>query len=183
MGTAPSPTSCLTTLASHNAVATAFVVGTWLDANPDFAELLRKHGHELANHTYTHPTFHRLAPAAMATEVTKCRDLLERLEHTNGTFFRPSGTSNGVDTPTAPELQAAGDAGYATVVGYDVDPSDYADPGRDQVISRTIAAIKPGSIVSLHFGHQGTIDALPEILTTISSRGLRLVTTSALLAA
>jgi hypothetical protein len=43
--------------------------------------------------------------------------------------------------------------------------------------------VQPGSIVSLHFGHQGTIDALPDILAVLRSRGLRPVTTSALLAA
>jgi peptidoglycan/xylan/chitin deacetylase (PgdA/CDA1 family) len=173
----------LTTLSAHQTVATAFVVGRWLDANPDVARTLRQDGHELANHTYTHPTFHRLAPPAMATEITRCRDTLERLAHTPGDYFRLSGTSNGTDLPIETALRAAGAAGYATVVGFDVDPADYADPGRALIVSRTAAAVQPGSIVSLHFGHQGTIDALPEILATLRSRGLRAVTTSTLLAA
>ena len=47
---------------------------------------------------------------------------------------------------------------------------------------RPIAAVRPGSIVSLHFGHSGTIDALPAILDALHTRGLRPVTVSDLLA-
>jgi peptidoglycan/xylan/chitin deacetylase (PgdA/CDA1 family) len=173
----------LTSVADHGVPLTAFVVGKWLEANPDVADRLLQDGHELANHTYTHPTFHRLTPTQMAEEITRCRATLVRLGHTPGRFFRLSGTSNGTDLPIATALQAAGDAGYATVAGFDVDPADYADPGRALIVSRTAAAVQPGSIVSLHFGHQGTIDALPEILTLLQSRGLRAVTTSKLLAA
>ena len=173
----------LSSLTTHQVVATVFVVGSWLDAHPEVVGLLQQQGHELANHTYTHPTFHTLSPTGMASEITKCRDTLERLGRTAGSFFRPSGTSNGVDPPGTAALTAAGEAGYATVVGFDVDPGDYADPGRDLVVQRTLAAARPGSIISLHFGHQGTIDALPDILTTLRGRGLKTVSTSTLLRA
>jgi peptidoglycan/xylan/chitin deacetylase (PgdA/CDA1 family) len=168
-------------LSQHGVVVTAFVVGRWLDANPDIATRLVADGHELANHTYTHPTFHRLTPVQMADEITRCRDSLVRLAHTPGDYFRLSGTSNGTDTPIETALRAAGDAGYATVVGFDVDPADYADPGRASIVRRTTAALQPGSIVSLHFGHQGTVDALPDIVALLHARGLEAVTTSALL--
>ena len=49
--------------------------------------------------------------------------------------------------------------------------------------SGPIAAAGPGSIISLHFGHQGTIDALPEILTTLRGRGLETGPTATLLRA
>ena len=73
-------------------------------------------------------------------------------------------------------------AGDATIAGFDVDPADYSDPGAGAVADRTIAAVQPGSIVSLHFGHSGTIDALPPILDALSRRNLRPVNLSALLA-
>lgn len=173
----------LDSLSRHGVVVTAFVVGRWLDANPDIAARLVKDGHELANHTYTHPTFHRLTPTQMAEEITGCRDTLVRLARTPGDYFRLSGTSNGTDTPIESALQAAGDAGYATVVGFDVDPADYADPGRTLIVQRTTAAVQPGSIVSLHFGHRGTVDALPDLVALLRGRGLEAVTTSALLSA
>src|SRR5437763_1461745 len=82
--------------------------------------------------------------AGMAKEITGCRDALVRLAGTGGTYFRPSGTANGTDSPGATVLDVAQRAGYATVIGYDVDPADYADPGAAAVERRTIDAIQPG---------------------------------------
>jgi peptidoglycan/xylan/chitin deacetylase (PgdA/CDA1 family) len=160
---------------------TCFIVGSWLDANPTWARKLLDAGHELANHTYTHPTFGNLSPAAMATEITRCRDVLIKLTGTGGHFFRPSGTDDGLAVPSAPILQQAGIAGYDYVLGWDVDPFDYQDPGGGAVRSRVLDGVKPGSIVSMHFGHSGTADAITGILDGLDQKGLKAVTTSALL--
>jgi peptidoglycan/xylan/chitin deacetylase (PgdA/CDA1 family) len=78
-------------------------------------------------------------------------------------------------------LAAAGRVGYRTVVAFDVDPSDYRDPGAQAVISRTLAGVQPGSIVSMHLGHVGTVQALPAILDGLAARGLKAVTVETLL--
>jgi hypothetical protein len=52
-------------------------------------------------------------------------------------------------------LAEAGAAGCPLVVAYDVDPRDYTDPGADAATAR----LRPGSIVSLHTSHPGTITA------------------------
>ncbi len=75
----------------------------------------------------------------------------------------------------------AGEAGYRTVLGFDVDPHDYEDPGAAVVAQRTLAAVGPGSIVSLHFGHPGTIAAMPAILDGLVQKGLTPVHASQLL--
>lgn len=92
-------------------------------------------------------------------------------------LFRPSGTPSS----TALIREAAAAAGYARCVSYDVDPADYQDPGRDAVARRTIGAMRGGSIVSLHLGHAGTMEALPSILQALADRSLRAVTVTALL--
>ena len=158
------------------------MVGNWIDPNHDIAMRFVADGHEVANHTYTHPTFPALDRNAMTSEVAGCRDAISRLTGSGGRFFRPSGTANGTDAPSPVVLDVAGTTGYTTVVGYDVDPADYQDPGASTVSRRTLASVQPGSIVSLHFGHAGTIDALPSILSGLRARGLAAVTMSALLA-
>jgi peptidoglycan/xylan/chitin deacetylase (PgdA/CDA1 family) len=170
-------------LHAHGTTITAFIVGSWLDANTDMTARFIDGGHELANHTYTHPTFPSLTRAAMTNEIAGCRDSLVRLAGTGGRFFRPSGTDNGTDTPAVTVLDVARAAGYSTVVGFDVDPADYKDPGAKVIATRTIDAVLPGSIVSLHFGHQGTIDALPAIFSALDARGLQMVDVSTLLTA
>ena len=156
---------------------TVFAVGTWLQQQGAVLARLVDGGHELANHTLTHPSLRRLNPAATLAEITGCRDILVKTSGAPGRFFRPSGTPRA--TPQI--LTAAGQAGYATSLAYDVDPQDYRDPGARAVRQRILAAVQPGSIISLHLGHAGTVEALPAVLSGLAARGLTAVTASALL--
>lgn len=167
-------------LAARGTPITAFIVGQWLEANLDLGRQLRDAGHELANHTYSHPTFAKLTAPAMADEIARCRAVVAKINGDGGRWFRPSGTDDGVTPPSPTVLTAAGAGEYPTVVGYDIDPLDYKDPGADAVASRTIGLLHDGAIVSLHFDHQGTVDALPRILDAVAARGLKPVTLSTL---
>jgi peptidoglycan/xylan/chitin deacetylase (PgdA/CDA1 family) len=160
------------------AAVTVFVVGRWLDQNPQLAGRILRGGHALGNHTYTHPTLHRLSPAGIQGEVGRCAAVLTRLTGSPGAAFRPSGGPS----ITAAMVTAATLAGYPLVVGYDVDPSDNTDPGTAAVTSRVLAGTRAGSIVSLHLGHEGTVRALPRILSGLRNRGLHAVTVPRLLA-
>jgi peptidoglycan/xylan/chitin deacetylase (PgdA/CDA1 family) len=165
---------------AHQVPITCFVIGSWLEANPTWGAKLRDAGHELANHTYTHPDFTKLSATAMVGEITKCRDVLRKYAGDGGRFFRPSGTDDGTVDPGPTIAAAAGQVGYPMLAGFNVDPYDYQDPGADAVTSRTLAAVKPGAIVSLHFGHQATVAALPAVLDGIAGKGLTPVTLSSL---
>lgn len=171
----------LDALSASKVAVTSFVVGSWLQQHPEWAKKLLDAGHELANHTQHHRSFPKLAPPAMASEIVECRDVLQKLTGSPGAFFRPSGTSNGTDRPSEAVLAAAGDAGYRTVLGFDVDPLDYRDPGSATVVQRTLSTVRPGSIVSLHFGHPGTIAAIQKIVDGIRAKGLEPGTASRLL--
>ena len=156
---------------------TVFAIGNWVDAHPELAKALIAGGHELGNHTYSHPALRRLGRPAVAKEIAGAASALERATGSIGMWFRPSGTP----TPTTMMLEEAAKAGYSTIVGYDVDPLDYQDPGSALIVSRTLATAKPGSIVSLHLGHQGTADALGPIVTGLRANGLELATVSSVL--
>ncbi|MDT7570233.1 MAG: hypothetical protein QOE05_407 [Actinomycetota bacterium] len=161
------------------AAVTVFAVGTWLDAHPEMAARILRGGHALGNHTYTHPTLNRLEATAVRSEVTRCAELLRRLTGSPGVAFRPSGGPS--VTPVM--VEAATAAGYPVVLGYDVDPSDNRDPGATTVTRRVLAQVRPGSVVSLHLGHAGTVAALPGILAGLKQRGLTAVTAPQLIAA
>jgi len=158
---------------------TVFAVGRWLDGNPAVAGRILAAGHELENHTYTHPTLAGASASVVSNEVTRCRDVLAAQTGSAGRYFRPSGME-----PRYPPLvlDQAGSAGYGVVCGFDVDPLDYQDPGAAAIVSRVRAAVKPGSIVSLHLGHPGTVTAFPTVVADIRARGLRPVLVRDLLA-
>jgi peptidoglycan/xylan/chitin deacetylase (PgdA/CDA1 family) len=170
-------TKLLGELEAAGARATVLAVGQWLDQEPAMAKRVLDGGHELGNHTYRHLTMPPLTEVVDESEITRCADVLRRLTGSAGRWFRPSGTVHA----TRPILEAAGRAGYATSLSYDVDPEDYADPGAAAVTSRVLAAVRAGSIVSLHLGHVGTVQAMPAILDGLRSRGLAAVTMSDLM--
>jgi peptidoglycan/xylan/chitin deacetylase (PgdA/CDA1 family) len=167
--------SILTTLADRGAAVTVLAIGTWLAQSPDAAKLVTDHGHELGNHTWSHPTLTGLSSAAVRSEIERCRDRIAALTGGPGAFFRPSAAQHA--TPEV--LRLAGAAGYATVLSYDIDSRDFTDPGA-AAIRRAVTGATAGSVVSMHLGHPGTLTALPGLLDDLAARGLTAVTASAL---
>ncbi len=167
----------LTIANGREARITVMAVGTWLSDNPGIASEILAGGHQLGNHTWSHQDINSMSESEMRQEVVRCRDLLEQTAGTPGAYFRPS------QAPTANALmkQVAGAAGYAISLSYDVDSLDYTDPGA-ATVRHNLASAQPGSIVSMHLGHQDTIDALPGILDDLTARGLTAVTVGELLA-
>lgn len=118
-----------------------------------------------------------LSAQAARDEISRGAEALRKATGSQGWWFRPSGTPHSTATIRA----AASRSGYLRCVSYDVDPQDYRDPGSAQVVSRTLAKVRPGSIVSLHLGHAGTVAALPQILAGLKARKLLPETLSRLL--
>jgi len=162
-----------------SAPITVFAVGTWLQQNPSIAHAILNAGHELENHTYTHPQLRGAGASTVSREVVGCRDVLKAQTGTGGTYFRPSGMEGNYPQVVMDE---AGLAGYPVVCGFDVDPSDYLDPGAAAIEARVRAGLKPGSIVSLHLGHAGTVAAFPTLVADARAKGLEPVLVRDLLA-
>jgi len=163
--------------ADHDARITVFAVGQWLAGAPSVGRQILAAGHELGNHTWSHQQMPSLSARVADDEIRRGADALRSATGSVGWWFRPSGTPHSTATIRA----AASRSGYRRCVSYDVDPQDYLDPGSALVVSRTLQQVRPGSIVSLHLGHPGTVQALSKILTGLSAKGLAPVTLSRLL--
>ncbi|MFF0017408.1 polysaccharide deacetylase family protein [Streptomyces sp. NPDC005374] len=160
----------------HHARVTVLAVGTWLDAHPDLARRILDGGHDLGNHTLHHLDINSMTEAGARQEITGCAERLRRLTGSIGTWFRPS------RTPTATPLvtRVAQEAGYPHVLSYDVDSLDFTSPGAAVVARTVLTEIREGSVVSLHFGYDDTVAALPVVLEELDRRGLAAVTTTEL---
>jgi len=167
----------LSICADYHARITVLAVGKWLATTPSLGSQILAAGHELGNHTWSHQQMPALSAQAAQDEIRRGRDALRSATGSAGWWFRPSGTPHSTATIRA----AARRSGYPRCVSYDVDPQDYRDPGAALVVSRTLAQVRPGSIVSLHLGHAGTVAALPRILAGLVARELSPVTLSWLL--
>ena len=167
----------LTELENGGARATVLAVGSWLQANPTMARRILDGGHELGNHTQNHADIKAMSAADAYAEINDCAEVLRRLTGSIGTWFRPSQTQYS----TAGVRAQATRVGYRTCLSYDLDSLDYTDPGAGTVVGNVAKAIQKGSIVSLHFGHGGTVTAIPTILANLDHLGLRAVTMTELM--
>jgi peptidoglycan/xylan/chitin deacetylase (PgdA/CDA1 family) len=163
--------------AAKRARITVMAVGTWLDLNPGIARTILAGAHELGNHTWSHLDINALPEEQMRQEVVRCRDALLRHAGVPGAYFRQSQSQNATERMRT----VAGAAGYRTCLSYDLDSMDWTDPG-PAVVRTNLRAAAAGSIVSLHLGHRGTVEALPGIMDDLAARGLHPVTVSRLLA-
>ncbi|XEC27639.1 polysaccharide deacetylase family protein [Streptomyces fradiae] len=156
---------------------TVLAVGSWLDQHPSMARRILDGGHDLGNHTQRHIDISAMTEDEAFAEIDACAGRLRRLTGSVGSWFRPSRTPHATETV----LRAARRAGYPHALSYDVDSLDFTSPGPAAVVANVTGRITPGSVVSLHFGYQDTVAALPRLLADLDRRGLSAVTTTELL--
>ena len=166
----------LTEAERHGARITVFAVGTWLDEHPDMARRILDGGHELGNHTLRHLDINAMSEADARQEIAGCAQRLRRLTGSIGGWFRPS------RAPRASPLveRLARETGYPHVLSYDVDSLDFTSPGAAAIARTVLGEARAGSVVSLHFGYDDTVAALPAVLEELDRRGLAAVTTTEL---
>jgi peptidoglycan/xylan/chitin deacetylase (PgdA/CDA1 family) len=156
-----------------------FAVGTWLAADPAIAKRIIDEGHDLGNHTMTHTQMKTISAKKVDSEILGCATELKKLIGNHGAWFRPSGTQ--FSTPVI--RASAVKHGYGQCISYEVDSEDFKDPSKKKVISNVIDNVQNGSIISMHFGHKVTLEAMPELLNALNSKGLKPVTLTELLSA
>lgn len=76
-------------LKKYNVKTTFFVVGGWVDKYPESVKELSDAGHEIMNHSNTHPHMTKLSKEQMQKEVTECNDKIEKVTNKKPILFRP----------------------------------------------------------------------------------------------
>lgn len=159
-------------LRARGVKATFFMVGAQVAKYPSMAKRVAAHGHEIANHTYSHKNLRRLSAAKIRSEVARGAAAIRKATGTTPTLVRPPyGAYN------AKVRNAVG----APLIMWSVDTRDWADRSASVVASRVIAQARPGSIVLMHDIHKTTAAAAPRIIDTLAKKGYKFVTVSELL--
>ena len=162
----------LDVLRSKHVEATFFEIGQEMPGREQTMRRILRQGSEIGNHTMHHAAFPDYA------EIAGDSSLVEAATHFRPCLFRPPG--GGVDSAV---IDTAGALGMRTIT-WDVDPSDWSNPGSAAVYDRVVQAVQPGSIVVMHDGggdRGGTLAALPSIIDTLRGRGYGFATVSELL--
>ena len=173
----------LDTLKAKGIHATFFVVGQNVKEYPAILKRAIAEGHEIGNHSWSHPNFGKMSDEAVKSELNRTSDAIEAAIGKRPTLMRP---------PFGSYTKAQGkwfhdEMGFTTVL-WDVDPEDWHDPGPSVVIDRVLngwprsTGVRKGSIVLSHDIHKGTVEAEPELIDKLIAKGYKFVTVSELIA-
>ena len=174
----------LDTLASRGVKATFFIIGQNAEIHPELLRRMYREGHEIGNHTFTHPNLALTGRLATRLELTASERLVEALLNRRSILFRAPYFGDAEPT-TADELipiSQAQDLGYISV-GLHIDPGDWATPGADSIVGRTLDQLNRGNIVLLHDGGGNrlqTVQALGPLIDSLKARGYSFATVSQL---
>lgn len=164
-------------LRARNVKATFYVIGRNVSTHPGVVRRTVAEGHEIGNHSHTHPLLSKLSDSELRREMQRCQDAIVAAAGVRPRTMRP---------PYGGLLQRQRELvhqefGYPTIL-WSVDPLDWKRPGPSVVASRILNGTKPGGIVLAHDLHSQTIDAMPATLDGLLRRGFRFVTVSQLIA-
>lgn len=167
--------------------ATFFVIGNNAEKNPELLRRIFAEGHDIGNHTFTHPNIADISLTQLGLEVSATQRLFESILGCQTHLFRsPYGEDSEPETQDQVRpLEYLGKQGYV-FVGMHIDPSDWSRPGVDAIVDETLrqAQSDEGNVILLHDGggdRSQTVAALPRIIEALQARGYRFATVSDLL--
>lgn len=165
----------LDTLRSRGVHAAFFMICTRIEAYPTLTKQVLAEGHEIGNHTFTHPNLALTSDWVTRLEIDANERLIEALLDRRTILFRPPYFGDAEPT-TADELvpvSLATDLGYINV-GTRVDAEDWTNPTPDSIIANVLKALPQGEVVLLHDGggdRSRTVAALGRLIDSLRARG------------
>ena len=173
----PTP-DILDALKSAGLRVTFFLTGKWCEQNEALVKRMHDEGHEIANHTYSHPDLRKMSDDAIREQLAKVDEIVLRITGAQcAPYFRPPYGARDKRV-----LRIASEQGYTSIY-WSLDSWDAFKKGitSDEIKERVLERIQGGDIVLMHCGSRATADALPDLNSTLQSRGFRVVTVSELI--
>lgn len=148
---------------------TFFLVGIWVDKYPELVKEISARGHEIGNHSDSHPKMSTLSDEKIRTELSGVSDKIEALTGKRPTLFRPpyGDYNNKVVTVSRAE-------GYECVQ-WSVDSLDWKNRGVEDMVKRATTGVQKGDIVLFHNDSQYITQALPTILESYQQQGFKVI--------
>lgn len=182
-GPSPDTVGILDVLAEHRLNATFFMVGRAVESFPDIAQRVFAEGHEVGNHSYSHPLYLFQRGSETRDQVERAQDVIAETIGVRPILARPP---FGVRTPAY--FGATRALGLVTVQ-WDVAGFDWKTRSGKRIAQDVLRKARAGSIILLHDGdsegkqdRRETIAALPLIIEGLRARGLHIAPLSQLLA-
>jgi peptidoglycan-N-acetylglucosamine deacetylase len=164
-------------LKQRNIKATFFLIGQNAASNPDIVRRILADGHEVGNHSWTHPQLSKLSDDRVTAEITQTQDAIKDASGFTPTLIRPP---YGAITPRQREWIE--NRFGLNIILWSVDPLDWKRPGASVITQRILSQVRPGAIILSHDIHKQTVDAMPATLDGLIAKGYKFATVSQLIA-
>lgn len=163
-------------LKTHNAKASFFCIGKYIEKHPEIAQQLVLEGHTIGNHSYSHATnFGFFRKNRILDELSKADSLIEEITNKKTTLFRPPyGVTN-------PSISKAVKETNHTVIGWNVRSYDTVIKNPTMVMNRIKKRVSPGCIILLHDTHSRSPEIVERLLQFLKKGGYEAVTIETLL--
>jgi probable sporulation protein (polysaccharide deacetylase family) len=164
----------LAALKNHQVTASFFLEGNWVKNNPDLAKMIVSAGHEVGNHSYSHPNMSSLTASQTREQLIRTNAVIEAATGKKSEWFAPPSGSYREET-----VKIAAEFNMKTVM-WTVDTIDWRKPSPDELINRVITKIDNGSMVLMH-PTESTAKSLDRLITLIKEKGLQIGSVSDLM--
>ncbi|MRN54919.1 polysaccharide deacetylase family protein [Paenibacillus sp. LC-T2] len=162
-----------------NGYATFFMVGQQIDLYEDIAVEVYSAGHEIANHTYSHPDLTKLTIEEARIELELANKRIRTVTGKPAAIFRPPYFAVNHDI-----LALAAESGHQSIGCVNGEAKDWEQPGVDYILEQTRLTLENGSILLFHDGYgdrEQTIEAVRILVEQLDAEGYHFVTVSELL--
>lgn len=164
-------------LKERNIKATFFMVGQCVVQYPDIVKRMVAEGHEVANHSWSHPALTKLGVDGVFKQIENTNKAIEDACGVRPVLMRPPYGATSVLLN-----KRYNDQFGLKVILWSVDPLDWKHRNADRVASQIIQGTQPGAIILAHDIHPSTVAAMPRVFDTLLAKGYKFVTVSELLA-
>ena len=151
------------------------MVGDWVEKYKEAVKKISDAGHEIANHSDTHPHVNNLSSAENMQQIQKCSDKIKEITGKGTTLYRaPYGEYNNTVIETATNSNHI-------AIQWSIDSLDYKSLTEEQMWQRIEPKLENGSIILMHNGTENTALSLDGLIKNIKAKGYELVTVSDLI--
>ncbi|GIH75759.1 polysaccharide deacetylase family protein [Planobispora longispora] len=164
----------LDTLKKHGAKATFFLEGQYVKSRPAFAKRMVAEGHDIGNHSYTHPKFTEIPLENIREELKKTQDIVKKVTGKYPTMIRPPYGLLDDDTKTAAtEMKMP-------IVLWNGGSRDWATKNEKAIYDEVLKNAKRDGVILMHDWVTQTVLVMPKLLTELKKRGYHVVAVSSL---
>ncbi|MGM0873716.1 MAG: polysaccharide deacetylase family protein [Bacillota bacterium] len=154
----------LETLNKYHVKSTFFIEGRWAKENPEMAKMIVDAGHEVGNHSYTHPDMSQLSSSNIREQLVKTNEVIKSVTDSTPTWFAPpSGSFRDEVVKIAEEMDMG-------TVMWSVDTIDWQRPEPHVLVERVLSKVHNGALILMH-PTSSTSESLETLILSIKQKG------------